>query len=116
MEQLRKAGPELLGIIMVGLFLLNLIHGRRTNEAIAIKWAKTFCSDGQVLERNFAQLTHKATGGAEVSTVTSCARGIATPTNVGQSELVCKDMHPYHSPVATLIQLIVCSECSSENS
>lgn len=57
---------ELMAIVFVGLYLLNLMLGTGQNDKIAIKWAKTFCSDGQVLERNFAQLTLKADGATEV--------------------------------------------------
>ncbi len=61
--------PELFGLLVVGLFIANLIAGKRVNEAMAIAWAKTFCGDGAVLDRNFSQLIARADGGTEV-----CAR------------------------------------------
>jgi hypothetical protein len=63
----RVSGAELLCIFFVGLYLINLVRGTGQNEKIAISWAKTFCSDGQLLDRNFAQLCLKETGATEVS-------------------------------------------------
>lgn len=37
-------------------FIFNIVQGRRTNKRIAVAWTKSFCDQGQVLERNFAQL------------------------------------------------------------
>jgi len=61
-----RFGPELLGLLAVGLFVANMAAGKRSNEALAIKWARTFCGDGAVLERNFAQIIARADGGTEV--------------------------------------------------
>ena len=58
--------PELFGLLMVALFVANIMAGKRSNEALAIKWARTFCGDGAVLERNFAQIIARADGGSEV--------------------------------------------------
>ena len=58
--------PELFGLLAVGLFVANMMAGKRSNEALAIKWARTFCGDGAVLERNFAQIIARADGSSEV--------------------------------------------------
>ena len=57
---------EVAGLFFVGAFLLNMLLGTGANEKIAIAWAKTFCEDGLLLERNFAQLAVKGHGATEV--------------------------------------------------
>lgn len=46
--------------IIFGIFLVaycvNVWLGRRTNSKIALAWAQSFCGDGCVLDRNFAQI------------------------------------------------------------
>ena len=66
LHQVTRFGPELLGLLAVGLFAANMAAGKRSNEALAIKWARMFCGDGAVLERNFAQIIARADGGSEV--------------------------------------------------
>ncbi len=66
LHQVTRFGPELLGLLAVGLFVANMAAGKRSNEALAIKWARMFCGDGAVLERNFAQIIARADGGSEV--------------------------------------------------
>lgn len=49
-------------------YCVNVWLGRRTNSDIALAWAGSFCGDGGVLDRNFAQI---GIGGQEGNAVSS---------------------------------------------
>lgn len=66
-QQLLKSSVlEVVGVLLIGLFLFNLLLGTATNDKLGIMWAQTFCSDGQILDRNFAQLKLGAKGPTQV--------------------------------------------------
>lgn len=46
--------------------LLLLLQGRNQNEAIVLDWAKTCCSEGGILERNFSVLGPEENSGPEI--------------------------------------------------
>lgn len=39
---------------MQALYGINIFIGRKRNDTIALAWAKQFCDDGAVLDRNFS--------------------------------------------------------------
>jgi hypothetical protein len=47
---------EIVAITCIFVFLVNYLRGRRVNEALALCWAHEFCTNGAVLDRNFALL------------------------------------------------------------
>lgn len=47
---------EMLGLIALVVYLLNIYWGKRQNEAIALSWIKAFVSKGSILEKNFSMV------------------------------------------------------------
>ena len=55
---LKSARPLREGLVLACLafFIFNIFRGRKTNKLFATRWAKCFCDQGGVFDRNFAQL------------------------------------------------------------
>ncbi|KAK9811206.1 hypothetical protein WJX73_010422 [Symbiochloris irregularis] len=47
---------EGVALILVLLFVINIFTGRQANYKLALAWAKAFCEEDGILDRNFAQL------------------------------------------------------------
>lgn len=53
------AGPQnyilesLLGLGLV-IYIVNIFIGKRKNEHVAITWAREYCEEGEMMDRNFA--------------------------------------------------------------
>jgi hypothetical protein len=47
---------EIVAIAFIIIFFVNYLRGRRVNEALALRWAQEFCTNGSVLDKNFSLL------------------------------------------------------------
>eukprot|EP00891_Asterochloris_glomerata_P004240 jgi/Astpho2/4240/fgenesh1_pg.00064_%23_48_t len=57
---------ELVAAVAIVLYAVNIYLGRNQNEAIVLDWAKTCCSEGGILERNFSVLGPEENSGPEI--------------------------------------------------
>lgn len=79
---------ELIGVVFIAIYLLNILWGKIQNEALALSWAQTFIAEGGVLEKNFSLLGYRDDGEMVTKESHSCFKFYASGRRYTQSMLV----------------------------
>ena len=54
--RIRDLKKEMVALVCVAFYIINIFVGRRRNDKAALAWATAFCNPGCLLDRNFALL------------------------------------------------------------